>query len=127
MVPPASITSRHYYEREQCINNDRLHHIPIDIENLQSVPPRRPPNDADIAAGIRRVATFVKGNVGAMIMSQVSEYQQKQEVQKLIAPPPRSLPTVGAGRARRPNAARSTLPLAFRGSASSTVNAAGIM
>jgi len=37
--------------------------------------------------------TFVKGNVGAMIMSQVSEYQQKEEVQKIIAPPPRSVPT----------------------------------
>ena len=37
--------------------------------------------------------TFVKGNVGAMIMSQVSEYQQKEDVPKAIAPPPRSLPT----------------------------------
>jgi uncharacterized protein YbaR (Trm112 family) len=37
--------------------------------------------------------SFVKGNVSAMIMSQVSEYQQKAEVPKLIAPPPRSLPT----------------------------------
>ncbi|MBK6508915.1 MAG: DUF1214 domain-containing protein [Haliea sp.] len=58
-----SLTTRHYYEREQCINNDRLHHIPIDIPNLQKVPPRRSPNDADIAAGIRRVTAFVKGNV----------------------------------------------------------------
>ena len=64
-LPPGatSVTTRHYYERERSINNDRLHHIPIDIENLQTVPPRRPPNDADIAAGIRRVTTFVKGNV----------------------------------------------------------------
>ncbi len=37
--------------------------------------------------------TFVKGNVGAMIMSQVSEYQQKELVQKLIAMPPRTLPS----------------------------------
>ncbi len=59
----SSITTRHYYERQQCINNDRLHHIPVDINNLQKVPPRRSPNDEDIAAGIRRVTTFVKGNV----------------------------------------------------------------
>lgn len=62
----SSITTRHYYERKQCINNDRLHHIPIEIGNLQKVPPRRTPNDADIAAGIRRVTTFVKGNVITM-------------------------------------------------------------
>jgi outer membrane biosynthesis protein TonB len=38
--------------------------------------------------------TFIKGNVGAMIMSQVSEYQQKEMVEsKLIAPTPRTLPT----------------------------------
>jgi hypothetical protein len=67
-LPPGatSLTTRHYYERKQSINNDRLHHIPLDIVNLNSVPPRRPPNDADIAAGIRRVTTFVKGNVVTM-------------------------------------------------------------
>lgn len=62
----SSITTRHYYEREQSINNDRLHHIPIDIQNLEKVPPRRTPNDTDIAAGIRRVTTFVQGNVITM-------------------------------------------------------------
>ncbi|MFT4517709.1 MAG: hypothetical protein ACI9JM_000086 [Halioglobus sp.] len=62
----SSITVRHYYERKESINNDRMHHIPIDIRNLNKVPPRRPPNDTDIAAGIRRVTTFVKGNVITM-------------------------------------------------------------
>lgn len=61
-----SLTTRHYYEREESINNDRLHHIPIDIQNLASVPPRQPPNDMDIAAGIRRITTFVQGNVVTM-------------------------------------------------------------
>ena len=61
-----SLTTRHYYEREHCINNDRLHHIPIDIENLDKIPPRHSPNDHDIAAGIRRVTEFVKGNVITM-------------------------------------------------------------
>ena len=58
-----SITSRHYYERERCINNDRLHHIPITIENLAPVKPRPIPNDEDIAAGIRRVNRFIRGNM----------------------------------------------------------------
>lgn len=62
----SSLTTRHYYERKESINNDRLHHIPIDIQNLAQVPPRATPNDTDIAAGIRRVTTFVKGNVITM-------------------------------------------------------------
>lgn len=61
-----SLTTRHYYEREFSINNDRLHHIPLDIENLALLGPRSAPNDADLAAGIRRVATFVKGGVVTM-------------------------------------------------------------
>ncbi len=62
----SSVTSRHYYEREVSINNDRMHHIPLDIENLDGTPARKPPNDKDIADGIRRVAKFVKGNVVTM-------------------------------------------------------------
>ncbi len=58
-----SLTTRHYYERKDCINNDRMHHIPLDIANLEAVPPRPSPNDTEIAAGIRRVTTFVQGNV----------------------------------------------------------------
>ena len=61
-----SLTTRHYYERKTSINNERMHQIPIDIENMASVPPREAPNDAEIAAGIRRVAAFVKGNVITM-------------------------------------------------------------
>ena len=61
-----SLTTRHYYEREQNINNDRLHHIPLDIQNMEKVPPRAAPNDAEIAAGIRRATTFVKGAVVTM-------------------------------------------------------------
>ena len=59
----ASITTRHYYERKLSINNDPLHHIPLMIENLDEVPPRDAPSDAGIAAGIRRVTTFLKGTV----------------------------------------------------------------
>jgi len=62
----SSITTRHYYERRVSINNERMHHIPIDIENLDTAPPRQPPSDEGIAAGIRRVANFVKGNVVTM-------------------------------------------------------------
>ncbi len=62
----SSLTTRHYYERKQSINNDRLHVIPIDIENVDSVPPRRPLDDASVAAGIRRVTAYLQANVFPM-------------------------------------------------------------
>jgi hypothetical protein len=67
-LPPgaSSITTRHYYERRTSINNDRMHHIPLDINNLNSVAPRPAPSDADVAAGIRRVIEFLRGNVISM-------------------------------------------------------------
>ncbi|MCB1845237.1 MAG: DUF1214 domain-containing protein, partial [Halioglobus sp.] len=63
-LPPgaSSITTRHYYERKLSVNNDRMHHIPIDIQNLHTVEPRPAWDDASIAAGIRRVTGFVKRN-----------------------------------------------------------------
>jgi hypothetical protein len=62
----SSVTTRHYFERQLSINNDRLHHIPIDIQSLDPATPRPTPTDADIAAGIRRVTRFVRGNVVKM-------------------------------------------------------------
>ncbi len=61
-----SLTTRHYYERKDSINRDRMHHIPIDIQNTAKIPPRAAPTDADIAAGIRRVTEFVRGNTTSM-------------------------------------------------------------
>lgn len=62
----ASITTRHYYERDLSINNDHLHHIPLTIENMDQVPPREPPSADSIAAGIRRVNRFIKGTMVPM-------------------------------------------------------------
>jgi len=62
----SSVTSRHYYESKVSVNNNRLHHIPLDIECLEDIPPRSAPTDAQIAAGIDRVTEFVKGNVVTM-------------------------------------------------------------
>lgn len=58
-----SITTRHYYERKLSINNDPLHHIPIAIENRSEIGVRPALSDGDVAAGIRRVSSFVKRNV----------------------------------------------------------------
>jgi hypothetical protein len=58
-----SLTTRHYYERESSIALDRLHQVPITIENLTPPPPATAPSDASIAAGIRRVSNFLRGTV----------------------------------------------------------------
>jgi hypothetical protein len=55
----SSISTRHYYEREKSIAADRLHHIPISIENTGGAPPRPAPSDASIAAGLRRATAFL--------------------------------------------------------------------
>ena len=54
-----SITTRHYYERELSIAKDRLHHVPITIDRVDDPGPAPPPSDASVAAGIRRVTTFL--------------------------------------------------------------------
>lgn len=59
----SSLSTRHYYERELSIAADQLHHIPlaIDRENLTAPPPS--PSEASVAAGIRRVANFLRTSV----------------------------------------------------------------
>jgi len=58
-----SVTTRHYYEREQSIALDRLHHVPIAIEPLADPGPAPRPSDASIARGIRRVTRFLTGTL----------------------------------------------------------------
>ena len=58
-----SVTVRHYYERADSVAADRLHHVPIAIEVVDEVPPRGAPTDGSVAAGIRRVANFVRTTV----------------------------------------------------------------
>ncbi len=58
-----SVTTRHYYEREQSIAADQLHHIPLAIDRLDVDAPPPPPSDASVAAGIRRVAKFLRQTV----------------------------------------------------------------
>jgi hypothetical protein len=58
-----SITTRHYYERATPIAADRLHHIPLVIENAGDPGPAPVPNDAAIAAGLRRAARFLRTTV----------------------------------------------------------------
>jgi hypothetical protein len=59
----SSLSTRHYYEREQSIAADQLHHIPLAIDRLDLDAPPPPPSDASVAAGIRRVAQFLRTSV----------------------------------------------------------------
>lgn len=58
-----SLTTRHYYEREQCIAADQMHHIPLSIERLDRTAPPPPPSDESVAAGMRRVANFLRATI----------------------------------------------------------------
>ena len=58
-----SLTTRHYYERERSVAADPLHHIPLAIERLDVHEPPPPPSDASVAAGIRRVVSFLRTTV----------------------------------------------------------------
>jgi hypothetical protein len=59
----SSLSTRHYYERETSIAADQLHHIPLAIDRLDLSEPPPPPSDASVAAGIRRVANFLRTSV----------------------------------------------------------------
>lgn len=55
-----SITTRHYFEWDRSAAADPTLHIPIWIEPIDDPGPAAPMDDAAVAAGIRRVVTFVR-------------------------------------------------------------------
>jgi len=61
------ITTRHYFEEEKTAAADDLRSVPLSIDVIGGE--RRPietPNDASVAAGIRRVAGFVRARTVGM-------------------------------------------------------------
>ena len=56
-----SITTRHYWEWRRSVALDTGFHVPLSIEPLDQPAPAPPPDDASIAAGLRRVRNFVRG------------------------------------------------------------------
>jgi hypothetical protein len=54
------ITTRHYYEEERRAAADSARHPAMEIEALDPGPPPPRPSDASVAAGLRRVANFVR-------------------------------------------------------------------
>jgi hypothetical protein len=54
------VTTRHYYEEETAAAADPNRHPALAIEVLDDVAPPTPPNDENVAAGLRRVANFVR-------------------------------------------------------------------
>lgn len=56
-----TVTTRHYYESLRSVALDPGLHIPLEIEPLGDPGPPPTWDDASIAAGIRRVANFVRG------------------------------------------------------------------
>ncbi len=68
LPPDASrLTTRHYFEEKHCVAADPTRFIPLTIEVVgEKTPPPPSPDDASIAAGIRRVAGFVRARTLAM-------------------------------------------------------------
>jgi hypothetical protein len=54
------ITTRHYFEEERCAAADPARHLALEIEALDPGAPSPRPSDTSVAAGLRRVATFVR-------------------------------------------------------------------
>jgi hypothetical protein len=54
------ITTRHYFEEERCAAADPARHLALEILPLDAAPPPARPDDASVAAGLRRVAAFVR-------------------------------------------------------------------
>jgi len=61
LAPAATrITTRHYFEEERCAAADPTRVIPFEIGVIDPQAPPAAPADASVAAGIRRVATFIR-------------------------------------------------------------------
>jgi hypothetical protein len=54
------ITTRHYFEEERCAAADPTRHLALSIEAEGVAAPPAAPSDASVAAGLRRVAAFVR-------------------------------------------------------------------
>ena len=75
LEPGASrITTRHYYENERCAAADPTRNAALEIEAEDAGPPPAAPDDASVAAGIRRAARFVKSRtLGQPPMAQAEQ------------------------------------------------------
>jgi hypothetical protein len=59
--PDASqITTRHYWEQERSPAVPPCPDVALEIEVLEDLPPLPPPNDATVAAGLRRVERYIR-------------------------------------------------------------------
>jgi hypothetical protein len=56
-----TLTTRHYFENETSAANDPKVGVKLDVEPLEPMPPPPTPDDASIAASIRRVANYFRG------------------------------------------------------------------
>ncbi len=56
-----TITTRHYWEWDRSVAADPTFHVPMWIEPVESPGPAAPMDDGAVAAGVRRVANFVRG------------------------------------------------------------------
>jgi hypothetical protein len=56
-----TLTTRHYFENEKSAANDPSVGVKLSVEPIEAMPPPPTPDDASIAASIRRVANYFRG------------------------------------------------------------------
>lgn len=56
------ISTRHYFELAEPVAADPFRVVPVTIEDIDASGPPPPPTDESVAAGIRRVTSFLRGN-----------------------------------------------------------------
>jgi hypothetical protein len=100
LAPTATrLTTRHYFEEESAAAADPTRVIPFEIELVDPVPPPAAPSDRSVAAGIRRVATFVRTRTLAMGKPGEREQPAFVSVMPNEFPPPVKPGTFGAAAA----------------------------
>lgn len=83
------ITTRHYFEEAHAVAADPTRHIPLVIE-AEHPPTRAPaaPDDAEVAAGIRRAAAFVRSRtLGMPPLGQAEQPAFVSKTPNVFAPP----------------------------------------
>ncbi|HEB91717.1 MAG TPA: DUF1214 domain-containing protein [Deltaproteobacteria bacterium] len=75
------VTSRHYFEEEDCVAADPTRNLALEIECLDETPPPPRPDDASVAAGIRRAIRFVRSRT--LEMPPMSEAEQPPFVSRI--------------------------------------------
>ncbi len=94
------VTTRHYFEKSRSAAIPPVPDVALEIEPVDHLPPPAPPSDTSVAAGLRRVARYVRSRSSS----------RPSQVREAAPPLCRSSPT-SSRRPCRPETTRSPRPM----------------